>query len=482
MSAAVQSNEADPRFENAAIADMKRVFAKQQETALKWRTSTVAERIERLDKLRDALLKYEDAIKQSCAEDFGKPGPEVDIGELIPILAEIKSTKSHLKKWMKDDHVWPTMMMLGTKTRIRYEPKGVSLIIAPWNYPVNLCLMPLVPALAAGCTAIMKPSEMTPATSAVVKTLIAETFDESEVAVIEGAVEETTALLEMPFDHIFFTGSPAIGKVVMAAAAKNLTSVTLELGGKSPTIVDETADLERAAKGINFGKFLNAGQTCIAPDYIFVHESVKDGFIKAASKALEATYGADATQSNDYCGIVNERHFERVRSLLAEATGKGATVAHGGQMNEEKRVIAPTLIDGVSMDSRIMSEEIFGPLLPIVSYSNIQEVVDHVNANPKPLALYVYSNDRKNIKKVIGETSSGSACVNTCTLQYLHMNAPFGGVNNSGIGSSHGVWGFKAFSHERTVMENKFSASLLMAPPYTDFVKRIISLIKATVK
>lgn len=482
MSAAVQPSEADPRFENAANAEMKRVFAKQQETALKWRTSTAAERIARLDRLRDAILKYEDAIKQSCAEDFGKPGPEVEIGELIPILAEIKSTKSHLKKWMKDQRVRPTMVMFGTKTRVRSEPKGVSLIIAPWNYPVNLCLMPLVPALAAGCTAIMKPSEMTPATSAVVKKLIAETFDEAEVAVIEGAVEETTALLELPFDHIFFTGSPAIGKVVMAAASKHLTSVTLELGGKSPTIVDETADVERAAKGINFGKFLNAGQTCIAPDYVFVHESIKDAFIKAASKGLEAAYGKDATQSDDYCQIVNERHFERVRSLLAEATGKGASVAYGGQTNEEKKAISPTLIDAVPEDARIMSEEIFGPLLPIVSFRNIQDVIEHVNANPKPLALYVYSNNRATIKKVIGETSSGGACVNTCTLQYLHMNAPFGGVNNSGIGSSHGVWGFKAFSHERTVMENKFSASLLMAPPYTDFVKRIISLIKATVK
>lgn len=482
MTAVAKPAEADPRFENAAIADMKRIFAKQQETAIKWRTSVASERIDRLNRLRDAILKNESAIKAACAADFGKPDTEVEIGELIPILAEIKSFKSHLKGWMKGERVWPTMLMFGTKTRVRYEPKGVSLIIAPWNYPVNLSLMPLVPALAAGCTAMLKPSELTPATSALLKKIVGESFDESEVAVVEGAVEETTALLEMPFDHIFFTGSPAVGKIVMAAASKNLTSVTLELGGKSPTIVDETADPDRAAKGINFGKFLNAGQTCIAPDYIFVHESKKDAFVKAAAKNLEETYGKDATVSPDYCKIVNERHFERVSSILAEATGKGAHVAFGGIANTETRAISPTLLDAVPMDSRVMNEEIFGPLLPVVSYKNIQEVIDYINARPKPLALYLYTSNRATMNKVIGETSAGGTCINTCTLQYLHMNAPFGGVNNSGIGASHGKWGFKAFSHERTVMENKFAASLLMAPPYTNFVKRLVAFIKATVK
>lgn len=482
MTAAVQTANPDPRFENAALADMKRVFAKQQKTAIRWRTSTAAERVERLNKLRDAILKNEDAIKAACAADFGKPATEVEIGEIVPILAEIKSVKSHIKRWMKGEKVWPTMMMFGTQTRVRYEPKGVSLIIAPWNYPVNLALMPLIPALAAGCTAMIKPSELTPATSALLKKIVDETYDESEVAVIEGAVEETTQLLELPFDHIFFTGSPAIGKVVMAAASKNLTSVTLELGGKSPTIVDETAHVDRAVKGINFGKFLNAGQTCIAPDYIFVHASKKDEFVKQAAKHLEDTYGKDATQSPDYCKIVNERHFERVSSILAEATGKGARVACGGITNTEARSIAPTLVDDVPMDSRIMQEEIFGPLLPVIPYNNIQEVIDYINDRPKPLALYIYSNNRKTIDKVISNTSAGGTCVNTCTLQYLHMNAPFGGVNNSGIGSSHGVWGFKAFSHERTIMVNKFAASLLMAPPYTDFVKRLVAVIKATVK
>lgn len=482
MSALAQTADADPRFENATIADMKRIFAKQQKTAIRWRTSTASERIDRLNRLRDALITYEDRIKAACAADFGKPETEVELAEIIPVLAEIKSVKSHLKSWMKGERVWPTMMMLGTKTRVRYEPKGVSLIIAPWNYPVNLSLMPLVPALAAGCTAILKPSELTPACSELLKALVAETFDEAEVAVVEGAVDETTALLDMPFDHIFFTGSPAVGKIVMAAAAKNLTSVTLELGGKSPTIVDETADIERAAKGINFGKFMNAGQTCIAPDYLFVHASKKDAFIKAAAKHLEDTYGKDGTQSPDFAKIVNERHFERVSAILKDATDNGAVIATGGIVNAETRSIAPTLVDAVPMDARIMQEEIFGPVLPVIPYSDIQDVIDYINARPKPLGLYVYSNNRKTINKVIEETSAGGSCINTCTLQYLHMNAPFGGVNNSGIGSSHGKWGFKAFSHERTVMENKFSASLLMAPPYTNFVKRLIAFMKATVK
>lgn len=480
--AAQQSADPDPRFENAALADMKRIFAKQQQTSIRWRSSTAAERIARLNKLKDAIIKNEEAIKAACAADFGKPATEVEIGEIIPILAEIKSFKSHLKRWMKGERVWPTMLMFGTQTRVRYEPKGVSLIIAPWNYPVNLALMPLVPALAAGCTAMLKPSELTPATSALIKKIMDETYDEGEVAVIEGAVEETTQLLTLPFDHVFFTGSPAVGKIVMAAAAKHLTSVTLELGGKSPTIVDETTNIERAVKSINFGKFLNAGQTCIAPDYIFVHASKKDEFVKLAAKHLEETYGKDGTKSEHFCNIVNERHFERVSSMLAEATQQGAVVASGGTTNAETCGIAPTLVDNVPMDSRLMQEEIFGPLLPVIPYNNIQEVIDYINERPKPLALYVYSNNRKTVDKVINSTSAGGTCVNTCTLQYLHMNAPFGGVNNSGIGSSHGIWGFKAFSHERTVMVNKFAASLLMAPPYTDFVKRIVALVKATVK
>nr|MBV6629327.1 aldehyde dehydrogenase family protein [Oceanococcus sp. HetDA_MAG_MS8] len=482
MSAAAPAPSADPRFENAAIADMKRIFAAQQRTALQWRTSTAQERIARLNRLRDAVLAREGEIKQACAEDFGKPETEVDIGELIPILAEIKSTKAHLKRWMKGERVWPTALMFGTKTRVRYEPKGVSLIIAPWNYPVNLSLMPLVSALAAGCTAILKPSELTPATSKVTRELIAATFDESEVAVVEGAVEETTALLEMPFDHIFFTGSPAVGKIIMAAAAKNLTSVTLELGGKSPTIVDASADVERAAKGIMFGKFLNAGQTCIAPDYVLVHEDIKDSFIKACADHLKATYGEDATQSPDYCRIVNGRHYERVSGLLAEARAKGAVAACGGTTREDTQSIAPTILDSVPMDSRVMDEEIFGPLLPVVPYKDLNEAIAYINGKPKPLALYVYANDRRVVDKTIGETSAGGTCINTCTNQYLHMNAPFGGVNNSGIGNSHGKWGFKAFSHERTVVDNKFSASLLMAPPYTSFVKRLIHFIKLTLK
>ena len=482
MSVATQPAAADPRFENAAIADMKRIFSKQQATALQWRTSVASARIARLDKLRDALLEREEAIKAACAADFGKPEPEVDIGELIPILAEIKATKKHLKKWMRGERVWPTSLMFGTKTRVRYEPKGVALIIAPWNYPVNLSLMPLVSALAAGCPAILKPSEMTPESSRVTRELIAATFDEAEVAVVEGAVEETTALLELPFDHIFFTGSPGVGKIIMAAAAKNLTSVTLELGGKSPTIVDETADIERAAKGINFGKFLNAGQTCIAPDYVYVHETVKDKFIAAAVQHLRDTYGEDAGDSADYAKIVNERHYERISAMLAEATQKGARVASGGHTHEDKRVITPTLLDAVPEDARVMSEEIFGPLLPVLPYRSLDEVIDYINAKPKPLALYVYSGNRGNIKRLIEETSAGGSCINTCTSQYLHMNAPFGGVNNSGIGNSHGKWGFKAFSHERTVVENKFAATLLMAPPYTDFVRRLIRIIKLTLK
>ncbi|MGB1557828.1 MAG: aldehyde dehydrogenase family protein, partial [Oceanococcaceae bacterium] len=450
MTATAQAASADPRFENAALADMKRIFSKQQSRAIQLRTSTYAERLAKLNKLRDAVLKYENQIIEACKKDLGRPETEATLGDIVPILQELKHTRKHLKKWMKGEFVMPTMMMFGTKTRVRYEPKGVSLIIAPWNYPVTLALGPLVPALATGCTAIIKPSELTPHCSQVVKDLINETFDESDVAVVEGAVEETTALLELPFDHIFFTGSPAVGKIVMAAAAKHLTSVTLELGGKSPTIVDQTADIERAAKGVAFGKFLNVGQTCIAPDYLYVHESIKEPFLKALSTHLQTTYGKDSKASADLGRIVNDRHFSRVSSLIAEAVGKGANVVCGGATDEAEKFIAPTVMDQVPADARIMSEEIFGPVLPVIGYTDLDKVIAEINAQPKPLGLYVYTRDNATARKVIENTSSGGACVNTCTMQFLHANAPFGGVNNSGIGTAHGKWGFKAFSHERT--------------------------------
>jgi aldehyde dehydrogenase (NAD+) len=383
---------------------------------------------------------------------------------------------------MKPTKMWPTTTMLGTSAWVQYQPRGRVLIIAPWNYPLSLCFGPLVSALAAGNTAIIKPSEMTPAVSSLMARVIADVFPDNEVALFEGGQATSSALLDLPFDHIFFTGSPAVGKVVMTAAAKHLTSVTLELGGKSPTIVDASANLRLAAETIMWGKFINNGQTCVAPDYLYVHASVKDAFIDQCKQVLQARYGSTAAAqkaSPDLTRIVNVRHAQRVAGLLADALAKGAVVHTGGEVDTANCYVAPTLLDNVAPGSAILAEEIFGPLLPIIAYSDLEQVLAEINAGQKPLALYIWSRTRKNIDRVLLSTSSGGACVNHCVAQFAHGNLPFGGVNNSGIGNGHGIYGFKAFSHERGVLRSSpLMLIKLFFPPYTE--KRLY-LIRKTV-
>lgn len=458
-------------------AEVRRVFEKQFDTAIRLRRSTADERIAKIKKLKESVLAHTAALHTAMEKDFRKPAVEVDLTEILPVVAEANDAIRHTRKRMKPQGVWPTILTGGLKGYIQFEPRGRTLVIAPWNYPVNLCFVPLISAISAGNTAIVKPSEMTPHTTAVIVKIVKETFSEDEVAIFEGDAATSTALLALPFDHIFFTGSPAVGKVVMAAAAKHLTSVTLELGGKSPTIVDETADLDLAAKNILWGKYTNGGQTCIAPDHVYVHESVKAAFVEKASAVLKASYGAtDAEQSRSPClsHSVNQRHAARVAGLLEDAKAKGATVLAGGGVNVEDQWVAPTLLTDIPKDAKIMSEEIFGALLPIIGYSKLQTVIDEINANPKPLALYVWSKNDENINKVMRETSSGGACINHTVVHYLHGNLPFGGVNNSGIGSAHGIFGFKAFSHERAVIRTRFMVAKIFFPPYSNFMKRMI--------
>ena len=373
---------------------------------------------------------------------------------------------------MKPVRLWPTTTMLGTSAWIAYQPRGRVLIIAPWNYPLSLCFGPLVSALAAGNTAIIKPSEMMPAVSALMAKIINDTFPPREVALFEGSLPTSSALLALPFDHIFFTGSPAVGKVVMAAAAKNLTSVTLELGGKSPTIVDESANLVLAAETLMWGKFINNGQTCVAPDHVFVHESVKPAFIAECKKVLQARYGATAAEqkaSPDLTRIVNPRHTKRIARLLADALDKGAVLHAGGEIDEAQCYIAPTLLGNIAPGAAILEEEIFGPLLPVMGYTDLDKLIADINAGPKPLALYIWSRQQAHIDKVLQRTSSGGACVNHCVAQFAHGNLPFGGVNNSGIGNAHGAFGFKAFSHERGVLRSSpLMLIKLFYPPYTE--------------
>lgn len=465
--------ESDPQ-------QMQSVFASQQATAIRWRESVAEQRLARLKRLREAVLAHRQAFYQAFEQDYRKPSAEVDVTELMPVLDEIRHAIGRLKQWMKPQKVSPTSLMLTTSAWIEYQPRGRVLIIAPWNYPLNLCFGPLVSALAAGNTAIIKPSEMMPNVSAVMAKIIREVFSSNEVALFEGGLPTAEALLALPFDHIFFTGSPMVGKVVMAAAAKHLTSVTLELGGKSPTIIDETANLRVAAETLMWGKFLNGGQTCVAPDYIYVHNSVKNEFIAECRAVIQSRYGltaADQKASLDLTRIVNPRHTQRIAGLLNEAVEAGAKVMTGGEVDIGQCYIAPTILDQVPAQARIMSEEIFGPLLPILGYNNIDTVIADINANPKPLALYVWSFNDETVQKVVTRTSSGGVCINHCLMQFVHGNLPFGGVNNSGIGNSHGYFGFKAFSHERAVVKaSKLMMVRLFFPPYDDNRRKIIRM------
>ncbi|AMO99343.1 aldehyde dehydrogenase family protein [Collimonas arenae] len=463
--------------------EILRVFDAQHATALRLRQSTKAERLQKIRKLKAALLAHRDAVIAAGQADFGKPAAEVELTEILPVIAEANDAIRKLGRWMKPKKVWPSRMMIGTSGYTQYEPKGRVLIVAPWNYPVNLSLGPLVSALAAGNTAIIKPSEMTPHASAVIGQIIREVFSEDEVAMFEGDAPVAQALLDLPFDHIFFTGSPVVGKIVMAAAAKHLTSVTLELGGKSPTIVDETADLKAAAQNILWAKYTNNGQTCIAPDHIYVHASVKDEFLEHCRAALEAAYGKTAQQADspDLARIVNQRHTARIKNLLDDATSRGARVVTGGLVDESQRYIAPTLIDGIPDDAKIMSEEIFGPLLPIIAYEQLDSVIARINADPKPLALYIWSRKQEHIARVMQQTTSGGACINHCVVQFLHGNLPFGGVNNSGIGSGHGHHGFLAFSHERAVVRTRIMLASMFYPPYSGWTRKLVALFIKTV-
>ena len=454
------------------------VFARQRRYALELRKSDYKQRLAVLDRFEQAFRESEEKIYQSAADDFSKPQAEVDMSEIMAVLAELKHVRKNLKKWMKPVSVMPTASMIGTSSKIVKEPKGVTLVVSPWNYPFNLTFGPMIWSIAAGNTVIIKPSEMTPNMSAVIADIVERAFRPEEVSLFQGEADVASYLTALPFDHIFFTGSPAVGKHVMAAAAKNLTSVTLELGGKSPVIVDKSVNIKKAVQSIAWGKFSNNGQTCIAPDYLYVHESVKDQFVRELTACVEKQYGLgnNAKDNGDYCKVVNTSHYNRINRLLEDAKSQGGKLITGGQIDDAGRFIAPTLIEGMASDSAIMEEEIFGPLLPVITFSNIEEVIDVVNSKPKPLALYIYSTDKRNIDKVLCETSAGDTCVNQTMMHFLHHNLPFGGVNNSGIGKSGGVWGFNAFTHERSVLNDKFSSTSMLHPPYTPKVRKLIKM------
>ncbi len=461
-----------------ASNDYQRIFDLQLENQYNIGNTNANERRAKLKALKYAVeIEYRQKIREACFKDLGKASAEADLTEVFSVVSEAKHAIRHLKSWMKPHKVSTPLSLLGSSSWIKYEPKGVCLIISPWNFPFNLTFGPLVSAIAAGNCVVIKPSEMTPHSSAVMREIIGKLFKENEVALIEGGIEASTALLELPFNHIFFTGAPSIGKIVMTAAAKHLTSVTLELGGKSPTIVDETANINNAAKMIAWGKFANNGQICIAPDYVFVHESKRQELTKALQNQLDEFYSEEPETSESYARIVNERHFDRVKNYIDDAVKKGAKIITGGKVIKEEKFIAPTIIENAPLDSEVMTNEIFGPVLPIFSYQNLAEPLQYIQANEKPLALYIYSKNSANINKIIDNTRAGGTCINNNDVHFFQHNLPFGGVNNSGIGKGHGKFGFEAFSNARGVLKQVLPSSLqLMMPPYTDFKRKLIEL------
>ncbi|RLB37920.1 MAG: aldehyde dehydrogenase family protein, partial [Deltaproteobacteria bacterium] len=356
---------------DASTADIERVFKLQQAHQFAVGKTTARERKEKLKRLLTAVMSRRQEIRDALYADFRKHPAEVDLTEVMPVTTEIKHAIGHLSKWMRPRRVKTPLSLFGSSSYIHYEPKGVVLVIAPWNFPVNLTFGPVISAVAAGNCVMLKPSEHTPHASAIIRSIIEDVFDESEVAVVEGGIETSTAALALPFNHIFFTGAPAIGKIVMAAASKHLASVTLELGGKSPTIIDETASVDAAAKRIAWAKFTNNGQICIAPDYLFVHESKKDEFLEKLGKHIESFYGLDARRSDSYARIVNHHHYQRLSGYLEDAKHKGATVAYGGQTEGSEDYIGPTVLTDVDPNADVMVNEIFGPLLPVYGYKSL---------------------------------------------------------------------------------------------------------------
>jgi aldehyde dehydrogenase (NAD+) len=446
--------------------EIDRIYQAQQQNRERVRATTARERIEKIRTLKDAIMARRGEIHTALWNDYRKPAPEVDLTEIYAVVGEAKHAMRHLRAWMRPQRVSAPIALLGSRSRIMREPKGVVLIISPWNFPINLTLGPLISAIAAGNCVMIKPSEMTPHASAWMKGLLADLFDESEVAVIEGDASVASALLEKKFDHIFFTGSPQVGKTVMKAAAEHLTSVTLELGGKSPVIVDRTANLDEAAKKIAWGKFLNSGQICIAPDYLLVDEAIRTPFLEKLRTAITAETG----------WIVNDRHTGRLERLFDSAVAHGAKVVAGGKF--EGRAVAPTLLADVDPSDAVMSEEIFGPILPVLAYRDLGEALRIINEKEKPLVLYLFSRSRRVIREVLAKTTAGGTAVNDTLVHFYQLNLPFGGIGNSGIGKAHGFFGFEAFSNLRGVFEQptRFSTIQLLYPPYTAFKRKLIDL------
>lgn len=459
------------KVQNSSFEKIEEIISLQRNFFKSEKTKKLDFRKKMLKRLLSVMKQWESDLSQALYKDLHKSYEEAYMTEFSIVYGEIKQHLNHFKDWADRESVSSPLKMFPSRSYIVKEPLGNTLIISPWNYPVQLLLNPLVGAISSGCTAVLKPSPYTPNVSNVLAKMISENFDEEYIAVVQGNREVNERLLSYRFDLIFFTGSPLLGKLVMKAASQYLTPVILELGGKSPCIVDKSCDVKLAARRIVFGKTLNSGQTCIAPDYLFIHKNVKAEFIEAFQDELKQMHGVDPEKSEHYVRIVNEKAFDRVLSYMEEGD-----VIVGGKSNRETRYIEPTLIENVKCDSSLMTDEIFGPIFPLMEFEDIDEVLKFVNEREKPLALYYFGDEKKGWK-VICKTSSGGACINDTIMHIANENAPFGGVGNSGMGSYHGRDSFLAFSHRRTVVATPKSFDLpLRYMPYKFFkwIKKLL--------
>lgn len=455
------------------MEDYGALIKKQREFFSTGVTKEVDFRMEALKKIRNLIKKYEKEIMQALHTDLNKSEFESYTTEIGFVLEEIRFTLKNIENWAKPRKVKTSLTGFGSKNYIFPEPYGVALIISPWNYPFQLAFAPLIGAIAAGNCTILKPSELTPKTSEILTRFIRENFEEEYIAIVEGGVGTSTALLNEKTDYIFFTGSVAVGKVIMQAAAKHLTPVTLELGGKSPCIVHKDANLRYAAKRIAWGKYINAGQTCVAPDYLYVHEEVKDEFLNLLTEAIHELYGDALYEESQFTKIVSERHFHRLITFIRNS----GTIFYGGESDVDKHLISPTVLTDITWNDPIMEDEIFGPILPVMGYEDILQTIDEINNRPKPLALYIFSEVERVQNKVLESISFGGGCVNDTVYHFTSPHLPFGGVGESGIGAYHGKGSFDIFSHEKGIMKQTTRFDLPFRYPTTKHGLKLIKMI-----
>jgi len=455
--------------------DVKDIIVHQQEFFHSGITKNIDFRIKQLRKLQELIKDHEDDILDALKKDLGKNPFEAYVSEVGIILKSIQYMIQNVKQWAKTEKVKTPLFQMPSKSFIMKEPYGSVLIIGPFNYPFQLVMEPLIGALAAGNCAVIKPSESTHEITKVISRMISNHFDPAYIKVVEGEKEETSLLIHAPFDYLFFTGSVPVGKIVMEAASKNLVPHTLELGGKSPTIIDETADLKKAAQRILWGKLINSGQTCIAPDYLVAHESIKDELIEQLKTTIQEFYGEDIQSNEQYGRIVNERHFDRLAKIIEE---DHEHIVSGGEHDRSDKFIAPTILDNITWSNAAMKDEIFGPILPVLTYSQLDDAISMINQHPKPLALYVFTENKSNEKKVLERISFGGGCVNDTLSHVANDQLPFGGVGHSGVNAYHGKYSFDLFSHRKSMMKKSTKVELKLAfPPYKtslDTIKKVL--------